>query len=471
MAGRRLLILGGGFAGLDVARAVSRSREARGFWDVLLVDKENFFQFNPLLPSVAVGAVETRHIVYPLREMARHRGLRFHKNKVQSIDLERRTVRLHNGLEEHWDTLVVALGSVTHHFGIPGAAEHTRPFKTIVDAMTLRARVVELFEMAEQSRSEAQRRRLLSFVIVGGGVTGVEVAAELVEMARETLLPRYPSLSTSHLSITLLEGAGRLVSAARPEHSEYVRRFLEHRGIRVMLSAQVTRVDARQVHLADGRRIEGFTMFWTAGVQPPDVIRDLPLLHHRDGRVRVDEHLRALTPDGGVREDVFVVGDCAAVADEHGEMQPQLAQSAIAMGAHTGDSLVRLAQGRPLRPFRWRQSGYIISLGAHSSVLELFGLPLSGRLAWLLWAGAYLAKMVGLRKQIEVGLDHLTHMLFQHDTSQILNRRAVLTDEELDLSLVEPGAAPQAAPAASDSGGGRSPDPPRPHAGAPTGRD
>lgn len=452
MAGRRLLILGGGFAGLDVARAVSRSREARGYWDVLLIDKENFFQFNPLLPAVAVGAVETRHIVYPLRQMARHRSLRFHKNKVQAIDLDRRCVRLHNGLEEHWDTLVIALGSVTNHFGVPGAAEHTRPFKTIVDAMTLRARVVEQFEMAEQSRSEAQRRRLLSFVLVGGGVTGVEVAAELTEMARDTLLPRYPSLAPSHLSIALVEGGPRLVSAARPEHSEYVQRFLEHQGVRIELAARVTRVEPQRVHLADGRTLDGFTLLWTAGVRPPDVVQSLPLAHHRDGRILVDEHLRARTSDGGTREDVFIVGDSAAVADEEGRMQPQLAQSAIAMGAHCGDSLVRIARGRPLRRFHWHQSGYIISLGKHSSVLEVFGVPLSGKLAWLVWAGAYLAKMVGVRKQIEVGLDHITHWVFEHDTSQILERRAVLTDDELDLSLGEAVPPPQTPAVTADGG-------------------
>lgn len=471
MAGRSLVILGGGFAGLDAARAVSRSREARGYWDVLLVDKENFFQFNPLLPAVAVGAVETRHIVYPLRQMARHRSVRFHKNRVLSIDTERRCVRLHNGLEQPWDTLVIALGSVTDHFGVPGAAEHTRPFKTIVDAMTLRARVVELFEMAEQSRSEAQRRQLLSFVIVGGGVTGAEVAAELVEMARETLLPRYPSISPSHLSVALVEGGPRLVAAARPEHSEYVHRFLEHRGVRVHLSARVTRVEPRRVHLADGRSLDGFTLLWTAGVAPPEVIRDLPLAHHTDGRLIVDPHLRALDAHGAVREDIFVAGDCAASPDAEGRMQPRLAQTAIAMGSHVGDSLVRISRGRPLAPFHWKQTGYIISLGKHSSVLELFGIPLSGKLAWLLWAAAYLAKMVGLRKQIEVGLDHLTHFFFEHDTSQILARRAVLSDDELDLSLTEPLASPQVNGAQGDAASRPVADPASPHAGAPASRD
>src|SRR5262249_55856984 len=140
MAGHRLLILGGGFGGLDVARAVGRSRAARGYWDTLLIDKENFFQFNPPLPAGAVGAGETRHIVYPLREMAKHRHIRFIKNKVQRIDLARRVVELHNGLVEPYDTLVIAMGSVTNWFGVPGAEANARPFKTIVDAMWLRAR-------------------------------------------------------------------------------------------------------------------------------------------------------------------------------------------------------------------------------------------------------------------------------------------------------------------------------------------
>ncbi|MCC6349853.1 MAG: FAD-dependent oxidoreductase [Candidatus Eisenbacteria bacterium] len=435
MAGRRLLILGGGFGGLDVARAIGRSRAARGYWDTLLVDKENFFQFNPLLPAVAVGAVETRHIVWPLREMARHRHIRFHKNKAMRIDLEHRAVTLHNGLVQPWEKLVIAVGSVTNWYGVPGAEANTRPFKTIVDAMTLRARVVELFEMAEQSQDDSQKRRLLSFVIVGGGVTGVEVAAELLDMTRETLLPKYSSLSVAHLSVTVIEGGERIVSAARPSHSAYVRHFLETRGVRVETSARVTRVEPRRVHLADGRSFDGFTIVWTAGVCPPSLVQELPLQRHLDGRLIVDEHLHPLTPEGRPREDVFVIGDCAASPKPGGGMQPQLSQTAIAMGTFVGESLVRAAHGRPARKFHFKDAGYIISLGQHSSVLDLFGIPLSGRLAWLGWAAAYLFKMVGLRKQLEVGIDHLTHMIFQHDTSQILARRAVLTDDEMNLSL------------------------------------
>jgi NADH:ubiquinone reductase (H+-translocating) len=435
MAGRRLLVLGGGFGGLDVARAIGRSRAARGYWDTLVVDKENFFQFNPLLPAVATGAVETRHIVYPLRTMARHRHLRFHKNKVTRIDLDARVVHLHNGLAQHWDHLVIALGSVTHFYGVPGAAEHALPFKTVVDAMTLRARVVELFEMAEQAATEAQRRRLLSFVVVGGGVTGVEVAAELIEMAHRTLLPHYTSVLPSHLSITLLEGGERLVPTAHPSHSDYVRRFLERQGVVVLTGARAARVEPHAVVLASGARLEGFTRVWTAGVRPPDPVLQLPLAHAPDGRVRVDPRLRALAPDGRPREDVHVIGDCAAADDGAGGFLPTLAQTAVAMGGHVGDTLVRRARGRAPRPFSFRPGGYIISLGQHSSVLDLGGLRLSGRLAWLLWAGAYLIKMVGLRKQLEVGLDHLTHLVFEHDLSQILARRSVLRDEELDLPL------------------------------------
>jgi NADH dehydrogenase len=448
MAGRRLVILGGGFAGLDVARAVGRSRAAREYWDTILVDKENFFQFNPLLPAVAVGAVETRHIVYPLRQMARHRHVRFLKNKAIHIDLPRREVALHNNLIQPFDVLVIAVGSVTNYYGVPGAAENTRPFKTLVDAMTLRARVVELFEMAEQAETLAQRRRLLSFAIVGGGVTGVEVAAELIEMARETLLPRYPNLSPQDLSVTIVEGGDRPVPSAKPEHSEYVLRFLERRGVRALLRSPVTRVEPKRLHLPDGATLDAFTLIWTAGIRPPDLVRDLPLLFHRDARVLVDEQLRALDASGAALQDVYVLGDCAAAKRADGKLQPALSQTAIAMGTHVGRSLVRRALGKPPEAFEFEDVGYIISLGKHSSVVSLFGVSVSGKLAWLLWAGAYLVKMVGLRKQIEVGIDHLTHFFFEHDTSQILNRRAVLTDEELNLSL-----------ASGESGGREAPGP------------
>jgi len=435
MTARRLVILGGGFGGLDVARAIGRSKQARAYWDTVLVDKENFFQFNPLLPAVAVGAVETRHIVYPFRDMARHRHVRFIKNKAIAIDLAKRQVRLHNDLVLDYDALVIAVGSVTNYYGVPGAEANTRPFKTLVDAMTLRARVVELFEMAEQAESPAQRRRLLSFAIVGGGVTGVEVAAEIMDMARDTLMPRYPSLRAEDLSLTILEGGPRIVSTALPAHSDYVRRFLEQRGVRLRLNARAEAVEPRVVQLAGGERLEAFTIVWTAGVLPPALVRDLPVRHERDGRASVDEWLRAIGPDGTPIPSVRVIGDSAGSRRADGKLQPALSQTAIAMGTHVGRQLVAEASGGSVGPFTFHDVGYIISLGKHSSVLDLFGIQLSGKLAWLMWAAAYLVKMVGFRKQLEVGIDHLTHLFFTHDSSQILNRRSVLSDDELNLSL------------------------------------
>jgi NADH dehydrogenase len=167
-------------------------------------------------------------------------------------------------------------------------------------------------------------------------------------------------------------------------------------------------------------------------------VRSLPLQHLPDGRVRVDEYLRALDPRGEALENVYVIGDCAAVERDGGGFQPRLAQTAVSMGSYLGRSLVRRAQGRRVDPVEIPPSGYIISLGQHSSVVNLFGLSFSGRTAWLAWAAAYLVKMVGLRKQIEVGLDHLIHLFFEHDSSQILHRREVLSDAELDLSLGAP---------------------------------
>jgi NADH dehydrogenase len=237
------------------------------------------------------------------------------------------------------------------------------------------------------------------------------------------------------LSVTILEGGGRVVPTARPDHSVYVHRFLERRGVKVVLNASVDRVEATRVHYSGGRSVDAFTILWTAGVAPPALVRDLPAKHHKDGRVLVDERLRAIGNDGQPLEDVYVLGDCAASLRPDGKMQPALSQTAIAMGAYVGDTLVRRSKGLAPTPFQFKDAGYIISLGKHSSVLELFGLPLSGKFAWLLWAGAYLVKMVGFRKQMEVGIDHLTHLLFEHDTSQILNRRAVLSDSELNLPL------------------------------------
>jgi NADH dehydrogenase len=196
-------------------------------------------------------------------------------------------------------------------------------------------------------------------------------------------------------------------------------------------------VEPKRLHLAAGGTVDAFTIIWTAGVHPPAPVRELPVAHAKDGRVRVDEFLRAVDSDGGPVPDTYVLGDCAAALRPDGKFQPALSQTAVAMGSYVGEALVRRAEGKTVSPFRFKDAGYIISLGKHSSVLELFGIPLSGKIAWLLWAGAYLVKMVGLRKQIEVGIDHLTHAFFEHDTSQIMNRRQILSDTELNLPLAD----------------------------------
>ena len=225
----------------------------------------------------------------------------------------------------------------------------------------------------------------------------------------------------------------------------------------IRLNARVEAVEPRVVKLAGGERLDAFTILWTAGVQPSALVRDLPVQHERSGRVRVDQWLRALTPGGEAIAGVYVIGDSAASRRADGRLQPELSQTAIAMGTHVGRQLVADATGERVGPFTFHDVGYIISLGKHSSVLELFGIKLSGKLAWLAWAAAYLVKMVGFRKQIEVGIDHLTHLFFDHDSSQILNRRSVLSDDELNLSL-RPGGAENGAPSAAATAAGVQPD-------------
>jgi NADH dehydrogenase FAD-containing subunit len=288
------------------------------------------------------------------------------------------------------------------------------------------------------------------------------VAAELAEMVRETLLPRYPGIERSDFSVTIIESGSRLVGAARPSHSAYVQRFLERSGVGVRLDSPVTRVEPRRLTVRGAAApLDAFTILWTAGVCPPALVQELPLRHAPDGRVIADDRLHAVDPEGRALDEVYVIGDCAASRRADGRYQPALSQTSIAMGQYVGERLVRTARGLDTGPFTFKDVGYIISLGKHSSVLDLFGIPLSGRLAWLAWAAAYLIKMVGFRKQLEVGLDHLTHLVFDHDTAQILARRNVLTDDELNLTLagpaeprggVPPGDGPAAPPAAADRG-------------------
>lgn len=423
----QVVVIGGGFGGLDVCKSLRRAQRA-GRVQLTLVDKENFFQFNPLLPEVATGAVETRHIVYPLRAFCGPRGIRFIRNKVRAIHAETRTLSLHNGLSLQYDQLVIAAGASTNWFNIPGAEAHAFPFKSLMDAIRLRAHVVEMWELADQAEDPEVRRQLLTFVVAGGGITGVEVCASLMEMFQRTMVRLYPNVPASLVSVHLIEAGERLLGGLQEAHARVAEGHLRSVGVKVFLHRKVAQVDKGRVTLDDGAVIPAHTLVWTTGIRGPALDSPWPWPLGRAGRLKVDEH-------GRVDDGVWAVGDAADWADEQGRPVPQVAQGAFQTARIVCHNLLAESEGKPKKTLRYKDLGYIVGLGRHSTVASVMGLPISGSLAWYFWAFYYLFAMVGFRKQVEVATDVFKGLFVLHDTSQIHERRRMLRAEDLDPEL------------------------------------
>ncbi len=426
-----VVVIGGGFAGLEACKELTPAVR-KGLIRLTLIDKENFFQFNPLLVEVATGAVETRHIVYPLRSFCIPRGIRFVRNKLRMVDVERRVLVLHNQLEVPYDRLIIAAGSSTNYFGIPGAESCSFPFKTLMDAIRLRAHNVEMWELADQAESSEKRRELLTFVVAGGGITGVEICAELVHLFRHTMSRLYPEVPQSLVSVYLVEAGARLLPpAVRDAHAEIAEGHLRQLGVNIVLNRRVVSVDEDRVQLDDGQVIPAHTLIWTTGVRGQTLEAPWPWPLGRAGRLKVDAGLK-------VAEGVWAAGDAADVTDREGRAVPMVAQGAIQSGKVAAQNLLAELGAGQATQLLYRDLGYFVGLGKRSTIASILGVPVAGWLAWYLWAAAYLFKMVGLRKQIEVGLDILKTLLVEHDTSQIHDRRRMLRPRDLDPVLTRP---------------------------------
>lgn len=423
-----VVVVGGGFGGLEVCKRLTEACR-QGLLRLTLIDKENFFQFNPLLPDVATGAVETRHIVYPLRAFcARHR-IRFLRNKLRSVNAAERVLELHNGLRLSYDYLVIAAGSSTNYFGIPGAEENSFPFKTVMDAIRLRAHVVEMWELADQAQDENARRQLLTFVVAGGGITGVEVCSELLHMFRTTMAKLYRNIPQSLVSVQLVEAGTRLLPPGiREVHSQVAEKHLRGLGVNIVLNRKVVGVEQSRILLDDGAVIPAHTLIWTTGIRGMACEQPWPWPLGRGGKLKVDSGTR-------VSERVFAIGDIADCQDETGRPVPAVAQGAMQMGRVAAANILSDLGLGPPSTVRYVDIGYIVGLGKHSTVANVMGIPLAGWLGWYFWALAYLIKMVGIRRQFEVAMDFLKGLFVDHDTSQIHERRRMLRPHDLNPAL------------------------------------
>ena len=386
---QRVVVCGAGFGGLWAARALARADLEI---DVLLIDRNNYHTFFPLLYQVAAAELGPSDIAYPVRSILRSTGIRFRMAEVSSLDLVGRTVTVDSEVLSY-DRLVLALGSVPNDFGVPGVVEHAFLLRWMHDAIPLRGHVLARFEEASAERDPGLRRRMLTFVIVGGGPTGVEFAGALAELLHGPLVRDYPDIGEDETRIVLLEAAAGLLGSM-PEHlGAYAADRLRRRHVEVRVGTTVERISATDVRLAGGEAIPTETAVWTAGVKGDPRVAEWGLPVGRGGRVPVHPTLQLAENPA-----VYVVGDLALL-DEGGEALAQVAQVAMQQGAHAAENIVREFRGLPLRSFRYNDLGVMAVIGRNAAVADLRGRTFRGFPAWMLWLGIHITWLIGFRNR------------------------------------------------------------------------
>lgn len=409
---KRIVILGAGFGGLYVARHLQkllRPQEA----EVLLIARHNFHLFTPMLHEVTSGSIEPRHVVWPVRLLGRRWRVTFLERQVEAIDLNGRQVLTDRGAVPY-DLLILALGSVTNYYGLQPPPQVFQ-FKALKDAVRLRNHLIGCFERAEQEADPGRRRTLLTFLVAGGGCTGVELTAEIHDFLFQSLLRYYSRIARDEVRIVLLEATHRIIPCVGDGLAALALQKLQQKRVEVKLETPVTELLPDGVVLADGEKIRGETIVWTAGVRANPVIEVLPVAKDRLGRVLVNAYLAL--PD---HPDVYALGDCAHSADPStGEPLPPTAQVAVQQAAALARNLARRLRGEKPLPFRYHHQGDLVSLGSRYGVGEIRSFRFSGFIAWLLWRTVFLAKMIGIKNRLRVALDWTISLCFGRDTSRL----------------------------------------------------
>lgn len=433
MATPHILILGGGFAGIATAQRLEkhlRPGEAR----ITLVSRENFLLFTPMLPEVCSGGIETRHIVTPVRTQLKK--TQYVLGEILGIDLPQKSVDVQHTitgtkLALTYDHLVIALGSVTSTFNIPGVAELALPLKTIEDAESLRNRIIATLELADVAEDPAERKKLLHYVIVGGGYTGCEAAGELVDLFR-SITRFYRTIKPSDVEICLVEASGKLLVDLPEQMGTYTAKNLQSRGVNVILGDGVAGIDARGVTLQSGRLLEAATTVWSAGVRPSPIIKELPVEHARNGGMFANADMSVMGWPG-----VWAIGDAAWIpTGKENAWYPPTAQHAIREGPTLGDNIIASLRGEPTKAFTFSSLGTMASLGARRGVVAFpNGYILTGFLAWFMWRTYYLARLPGLDRRLRVAFDWALGLFFSRDIAEL----RVYTERAQRMARIDAG--------------------------------
>jgi NADH:ubiquinone reductase (H+-translocating) len=438
----KILILGGGFGGLYTALELEKRLGDDFTVEITLVNRDNFFLFTPMLHEVAASDLDITTIVNPIRKMLKRTN--FFNGEVGSIDLHSKRVTVFHGIdgshahELSYDHLVLALGSVTNFYGIPGLEERALTMKSLADAVHLRNRLIEHLEESDFECSTVPPQELLTFVVAGGGFAGVETVAAINDFLRDAL-KFYPNLTEAMLRIVLVEHGLMILPELGPELGQYAQEKLEERKVEFLLGRKVTGLSERGVELSDAAMLPARTLVWTAGTAPCPLLQPLTCTKER-GRIAVTEFLEVPGFPG-----VWALGDCAFIADKKtGSPYPPTAQHALRQARTLGINIAAAIKGGTKKRFAFTTLGQLAAIGKRTGVAKILGFKFSGFIAWWLWRTIYLSKLPRLEKKLRVTLDWTLDLVFSKDLVQFMPLRSPMI-RKLDVRPVKDDSQPLAA--------------------------
>jgi len=426
---KKIVILGGGFAGVECARQLESEFGNNSEIELVMVSEDNFLLFTPMLPQVASGMIETRHIVLPIRTVCKK--TKFYEGRVKNIDPYGKLVTLwgtgdKRSISIHYDFLVVALGSETNFFGMADVEKNAYTMKTLNDAVMLRNRVIDMLEQAENETNPILRKSFLNFVVVGGGFAGIETAGELMDLLLDAR-KHYPTIHKEDLKVIVLEALGMILPGFNTKLADFAKEKMIERGIDIRLKTAVTSFDGNEVTTklldenpkdsVDESKIDSIvtkTLIWTAGVTPVNTIKR-SMFKTDKGKVIVNDYLEVTEFPG-----VFAIGDCALYLDPETQRPlPPTAQIAEAQAKIAAKNLIALIKNSEKEKFVYHSKGQMAIIGKRSGIATFLGMNISGFWAWLIWRNVYLSKITTLDKKIRVFLDWTIDLFFDRDISRL----------------------------------------------------
>jgi len=441
----RILILGGGFAGIEVLRQLQKAFQNDIGIDITLVSRDNFFLFTPMLPEISSGMIETRHIVTPLRVFCNR--AKFYEADVESIDMDNKQVVISHRIGKQtnpiewrshvlkYDYLVIALGSETNFFGMNEASKQAFTLKSLGDAIVLRNHVINMLEQADIEHEDLNlRTSLLTFVVIGGGFSGVEIVGELNDFVLDSIKHFYHNLEKAKIRRVLVNSGARILPEVTEELSEFALQKLRENGIEVILNTRVIDITSQGVKLNDGTNISTQTIVWAGGGKPPSLLSGLSCEHDKSGRLVTNDFLEVI----GHTESVMALGDCASITDPNtGKSCPPTAQHAIRQGKIAAINLISTIkdQVNAKKKFDYKTKGVMTLIGKRNGVGILLGYKVQGFAAWWVWRSYYLLNLPTVEKKLRVMVDWFIDLFFKRDVTRL---KTPMEETSVKLNTSEP---------------------------------